>query len=98
MVERGFSQLAQVELDGRFVHIEKVGLEGLKLVPRELGLEAPVRHGGCHGIRDMPNATQAGSLQRQRSRRNIHAHATDHDGHIVTLTELQAEVVQALHS
>ena len=94
----GFGQMAQIELDIGFVvglgHILVESLLGLDV----LGFVAAVGHRFDHGIRDVAHAAQPGRLHRQVGRRNVHTHASNHDGHELLAAQVHAEVIQTFHN
>ncbi|MOA31962.1 hypothetical protein D3C78_1531480 [compost metagenome] len=90
-------QQAEVELHHRLVAVLDVEFVLLQLVLDVLGVEAAVGNGRHHGVRDVADAAQTGSFQRQRGGGNVHAHATGDDGDQLFVAQFQAKVIYALH-
>ena len=92
-----FGDLAEVELDRRLVFVLGVVLVESQLFLDEFRLVTAVGDGLDHRVRDMPDAAQPGRLKSQIGRRNINAHAADHDRYKLMLAQPQAEIVHTLH-
>ena len=97
MQTRGFGHLAEVEFHRGLVGIVEVVFVLLELFLDEIGVIAPIRHGGQHGIGNMPDAAQTRRLQRQFGGGNIHAHAAYHDWHQFLLAKSQAKIIHTFH-
>ena len=90
-------ECAKVELDHRLVGVGNIEFEFAQFVFDKFGVKAIVRYHRDHRIRDMANAAQARSDQRQLCRGNINAHAADHDRNQFFVAEFQTEIINALH-
>jgi|GEM_PF-6939842 hypothetical protein len=89
--------VGEVEFHLRLVDVGDVVLVALLLDADELGVVAAVGDRLDHRIRDVADAAQAGRLQRQFRRGDVHAHAADHDRHQFPSAEPQAEIIHAFH-
>jgi hypothetical protein len=90
-------QLAEVELGDRLVVVADVELV-LGQLPGHVARVVPaVRDGRHHGVGDVADTTEPCGLEGQVGGRDIDTHAADHQRHVVSAAQREAEVVEAFH-
>ena len=75
-----FGQEPEVEFHRRLVQALDVIFVALEFFFGVGGVVAPVGDGGHHGVRDVPDAAEAGDLEGEVGVGDVDAHPSEHDG------------------
>jgi len=91
------TQVFEIEFDVGLVERVAACAMFLRLGLGELGVECLVRYEWKHRIGYMADSAQPASFEREFGGRDIDAHATDHDRHVLVASQRQSVVVQLIH-
>jgi hypothetical protein len=90
-------QFAEVELGDRLVVVADVELVLGQLTGHVARVVTAVRDRRHHGVGDVADTTETCGLEGQVGGRYIDTHAADHQRHVVSAAQREAEVVEAFH-